>query len=141
LKKKKIGESESYYLEECKKYVGVWTKNYRAFLEDFAPAGQVIFLSFEDFAKRPREVLINVTRALSLDFDEAVLASIRQGHAVGGNAGAMARLRQTRYAPNITPLENPDLPTSHRSIIDASDEAGYIFEKMQAAYSLMTSAR
>lgn len=141
LKKRKAGESESHYLEACQKYIGVWTQSYKSFLEDFSPAGKTVFLSFEDFAKQPLAVLKSLTQSLSLPFDESVLTSILPGHAVGGNAQAIAKLRRTDYTPDIAPLEDPDLPAAHRQLIDASDEAGYIFERLQAAHRLTIPAQ
>lgn len=134
LTKRKKGESENYYLDECRKYVDVWTQSYKSFLEDLSPRGKVIVVSFEDFARRPQAVLERVAKSLALEFDERVLTSIQPGHAIGGNALAMAKLRQACYTPEIEPVDGCDLPAGHREIIEQNEEAKNVFERLQIAH-------
>jgi len=143
LNKRKAGESESYYLEECKKYVNVWTQNYRMFLEDFRPEGNVAFLFFDEFARDPANTLRAACNTLGLQFDEGVLSRTRPGHAIGGNSRALGKLKNADYAPEITPVESCNLPKSHIDIIAASTEATQLFDQLQAAYqkTIQHSAR
>jgi len=134
LQKRPQGRDEEYYRGECEKYVATWAQSYATFLESFSPQGRVAFLSFEEFTRDPGGALEAVCRALALQFDEAVLRSARPGHAIGGNARAMTKLRSAHYAPDISPLAPCELPASHARIIAGSTEAARVFDLLQAAH-------
>ena len=106
----------------------------RTFLESFSPRGRVVFLSFEDFTRSPSAVLEAACRALALPFDESVLCSAKPGHAIGGNARAMSKLRDADYMPDIAPIPPCDLPASHLRAIEQSAEAARVFALLQAAH-------
>jgi hypothetical protein len=140
LQKRKTGQGDAYYLSECERYVGTWSRSYAMFLESFVPAGKVVFLSFEAFAQEPTRVLKAGCQALSLPFDETVLQHARRGHAIGGNDATMRRLKTSDYTPNIAPLEPAPLPESHLEIINESLEAKRVFELMERAHEATMSA-
>lgn len=122
------GYETEFYLEECRKYIDVWTRSYRNFLDLFSPQGTTVFLSFDKFTEEPLELLRNVCRILDLQFDEGVLSRTVPGHAIGGNIGSMRRLRDADYHITIETLPDPDLPTEHAEMIRADVE-------MQTTYS------
>jgi hypothetical protein len=134
LQKRPTGRGEEYYRGECEKYVATWVQSYAMFLESFAPKGKVVFLSFEEFAQNPANVLHAACRSLALPFDESVLRSAKRGHAIGGNARALNRLRTADYNPDITPMEACELPAAHARIIVESAEAKRVFDLLQAAH-------
>ena len=140
LNKKAPGESPGHWLEACRKYADVWTDSYRTFVEDFSPAGNKVVLSFEDFARRPRELLEKVATSLGLEFDDRVFTSIQPGHAIGGNGAAMARLREASYVPDITPLPPCEIPASHREIIEEHAGARDVFERLQGAHERLAGS-
>jgi len=134
LQKRPKGRDEEYYRSECEKYVATWVQSYATFLESFAPAGKVVFLSFEEFTQNPAENLKAACRALALPFDNGILRSARRAHAIGGNVRALNRLRTANYAPDIRPLEVYDLPATHTRIIADHAEAARVFDLLQAAH-------
>ena len=116
------GLSEEALLEECRKYVRVWTSSYRTYLDSFAPEGPVAVLSFDAFAQDPSSSLRALCAALGLPFDAGVLRETRPGHAIGGNKGSMARLRAIGYRVDVEPLPDPALPAAHARLL-GEDEA------------------
>jgi hypothetical protein len=134
LQKRSPERDEEYYRGECEKYVNTWTNSYATFLESFSPTGKVVFLSFEEFARNPAEVLHAACRALALPFDESLLRSVRPGHAIGGNVRALKKLRTADYTPDIAPLEACELPAAHARIIAENAEAKRVFDLLQAAH-------
>lgn len=134
LQKRPQGRDDAYYLSECEKYVATWAQSYATFLESFSPQGRVVFLSFEDFTQSPGAVLKAACRALALPFDENVLRSAKPGHAIGGNARAMSKLRDADYMPDIAPIPPCDLPASHLRVIEQSAQAARVFALLQAAH-------
>ncbi|MBV8977703.1 MAG: hypothetical protein JOZ13_10030 [Alphaproteobacteria bacterium] len=134
LQKRKPGHDEAYYLAECERYIGTWCQNYAMFLESFSPQGKMVAVSFEEFTRAPVRVLRAACEALSLPFDEQVLKFAKPGHAIGGNDRAVRRLKTADYAPDITPLEPPPLPDSHRHLIQKSAEVKRVFSLLQTAH-------
>jgi hypothetical protein len=140
LHKRPPGKDKEYYRAECERYVAIWALSYRTYLEHFRPTGKVAFLSFEAFARDPAPVLEAACGALSLEFDAGVLTAIRPGHAIGGNARAMSRIRNTNYAPGISAPEPLDLPDSHLRLIEENAEAARISDLLQVAHKRMMQA-
>ncbi|MFW5654877.1 MAG: hypothetical protein ACOCYW_04425, partial [Roseicyclus sp.] len=116
------GEDPDFYLDECRKYIDVWTRSYRFFLDLFAPQRQMLFLSFDEFVLNPERLLRSICLGLDLPFDPGVLNRTLPGHAVGGNPGSMRRLREDDYRIAVKSLPNPDLPSAHSKLINASGE-------------------
>lgn len=121
-----------FYAAECARYMGIWARTYRMFLDHFRPAGKLVFLNFDAFAQRPEPLLRKVCAALDLPFDPGVLMRTVPGHAVGGNGRAMRRLRDADYGVDITPLPDPTLPPAHIDIIEADGEAQAVWREMIA---------
>jgi hypothetical protein len=102
---------------ELARYMDVWTASYRNFLDDFEPEGGKTFLFFDDFARNPKLLLAIICARLQIPYDPTVLEETRPGHAIGGNKGAMARLRAADYGVGITPLPELHLPEGHSEMI------------------------
>jgi len=117
LNKLPVGKDRDYYDAECAKYVSVWAKNYRTFLDHFKPQGTVAFLNFDAFTKSPETLLRAVCARLELAFDPGVLHRTVPGHAIGGNGGSMKRLRANDYGVVIEQLPDPALEPAHQAII------------------------
>ncbi len=111
-----------YYQEQCEKYLVTWSTKYDGYLNDFDPAGQLVFLNFDAFTTDPEPLLRAVCSRLDLAFDPAVLQRTVPGHAIGGNGRSMRRLRDQDYAVRIEPLPDPALEPAHARII--ADHAG-----------------
>lgn len=115
-------EAAEYYEDQCRRYVTVWTRAYRGYLDHFRPAGPVAYINFDAFTARPERVLRAACDALSLPFDAEVLRRTVPGHAIGGNGAAMRRLRDKDYGVVIEPLPDPDLDPVHADILAADAE-------------------
>jgi hypothetical protein len=123
-------QDPEYYLAQLNKYMDVWTNSYNIFLDDFQPRDGKIFLQFDDFVRQPQPMLRTLCAALHLPFDDSVLKETRPGHAIGGNSGAMARLRAADYGVRLSPLPAPDLPREHVVVIAKN-------KPMQACYAAL----
>jgi len=133
LSKLPTGRDADYYASECERYLIVWSRSYQTFIERFNPQGKVAFVNFDTFARRPREILSALCRALSLPFDESVLRVTKPGHAIGGNMGSVKKLREKDYGVDIQPLPEPKVPSAHLDLIERHAEAQQIFAWMMAA--------
>lgn len=130
---------EVWYEAECHRYMDVWTKNYRAYLDHFEPQGRKVFLNFDAFTRNPGPLLRVVCARLGLPFDADVLTRTVPGHAIGGNAGSMRRLREKDYGVAIEPLPDPATAPAHRAIIAASDEAQQTWREMMALHDALAA--
>lgn len=131
----------AFYESECAAYMQVWTQNYRArFFDSFRPVGEVVWLNFDAFTRDPEPLLRAVCERLDLPFDAGVLHRTVPGHAIGGNAGSMRRLREKDYAVVVEPLPDPALEPAHAAIVDGHAEAQAIFADMMARHEALTAS-
>jgi hypothetical protein len=110
LAKMPAGGSSGFQAAALERYAETWRGAYDGFLHGFEPRGGAVFLPFDAFAARPHAGLAALTEALGLEHDDSVLNRTRPGHAIGGNAGAMRRLRDADYGVNISELPTPAVP-------------------------------
>jgi len=123
-----------YYAAELTKYMEVWTNSYKIFLNELNPTQGKTFLKFDDFVQSPRTLLMTLCAAVNLPYDPSVLQETRQGHAIGGNAGAMARLRAADYGVRLMPLPNPELPAEHSALIAGNKAMQDCYGALMARY-------
>lgn len=128
---------EAFYEEECRKYLAVWTRSYRAYLDHFRPQGAVAFLNFDAFTAAPERLLRATCAALAIPFDEGVLHRTEPGHAIGGNGRAMKRLRDKDYGVAIEALPDPALLPAQAAIIAQDADAQQTWRDLMARHDMM----
>ncbi|MDF8332081.1 hypothetical protein [Novosphingobium cyanobacteriorum] len=128
-----------WYLAECSRYLDNWARSYRGFVDNFRPQGPVVFLSFEAFTQDPASLLPAVCSRLGLPYDAGVLARTLPGHAIGGNAGSMRRLRELDYGVSVRPLPDPSLDAAQSAAVASHAEAQRTWTDMMAAHHTLTS--
>jgi hypothetical protein len=119
LSKMPPGSSPRFYQAALEKYAQTWRAAYESFLDGFQPKGGVVYLSFDEFTDDPESGLAALTSALGLPHDPEVLVRTRPGHAIGGNARAMGRLRAADYGVDISKLPTPEVPKAHAEWLEA----------------------
>lgn len=129
----------AWYEEECLKYLNTWGRSYRSYLDHFRPQGEVVFLNFDAFTRDPEPLLRAVCARLKLPFDREVLRRTAPGHAIGGNAGSMRRLREKDYAVHIESLPEPEIDPRHRELIAADDLVQRTWRDMMALHNSMAA--
>lgn len=130
----------AFYTAACLDYMGVWTKSYRPFLDHFRPQGEKVYLNFDAFAREPEPLLRALCGRLGLPFDAGVLARTLPGHAIGGNARSMRRLRDNGYRVEIQPLADPALDPAHAAIIAADEGVQATYHEMMACHDALAAA-
>lgn len=128
-----------FYEAECRKYLEIWTRAYKSFVNHFCPQGNVVFLNFDAFTRSPEPLLRGICKALDLQFDAEVLRRTVPGHAIGGNGRAMRRLRDKDYGVDITPLPSALLDPSHAAIISGHAGAQQTFRQMMSRHDELAS--
>jgi hypothetical protein len=126
-----------WYLAECARYLDNWSRRYRDFVDDFRPQGPVVFLNFDAFTRDPAVLLPAVCDRLGLPFDPGVLSRTLPGHAIGGNAGSMRRLRELDYGVSIRPLPDAALDPAQAAVIAAHEKAQRVWAEMLAAHDTL----
>ncbi len=129
------GQDDASHLRHCRTYMDTWTQAYDTLLNHFRPAGKMVYLSFDRFVEEPATHLEALCGALNLPYDPAVLEATRPGHAIGGNARAMARIRASDYRIEISALPNPDLPPAELELIAADERVAAIHAGLLAAHA------
>jgi hypothetical protein len=124
-----------FYASECIRYMEIWSKSYKSILDQFSPVGKVVFLNFDAFAEKPRVLFEQLCKALSLPFDPSALQRVAPGHAIGGNARTLARLRMNDYRVDIFPLPTPDIPVEQIRLIESHDAALHIYSRLMSAFT------
>jgi len=123
-------KSEEFYRESLEKYVATWTKTYSIYLNDFKPAGKVVFMNFDRFTENPDPVFEALLRELNLPHDLSVLKTANPGHAIGGNGRAMSLIRNASYGINITPLKPVEVPQYQADAIASATGMQNVYESM-----------
>lgn len=127
----------AYYEAECRKYMDVWAKQYGLYLHHFRPQGPVVFLNFDAFTQSPEALLRAVCDRLGLPFDAGVLKRTEPGHAIGGNARSMKRLRDKDYAVEIESLPDPALDPVHAQIIEDNATAQDVWRELMVRHQAL----
>lgn len=127
-------QDRRYYGRELQIYLEVWTRTYRAFLDEFRPAGDKAFLFFDDFSRDPMPGLEAICAALNLPYDPSVLHKTSPGHAIGGRTSTMAQLRAADYAVAVTPLPDPVVPDGHLQVIAGDRPTQECFRDLMSRY-------
>jgi hypothetical protein len=117
--------SAKFYGDACIAYLTLWADRYSTFLDHFHPQGKLLFLHFDEFARKPAELLNAICDKLDLAFDTDVLAGRRHGHPIGGNA-LYADLADMRIAP----LPAPDYPGEELRLIVEAGRAQAVFRRL-----------
>lgn len=133
LDKLPVERDEEFYRSQCEKYLKVWASSYDIFLNHFRPTGNVAFVCFDAFAAAPEPALATLCESLNLPNDSRVARTTTPGHAIGGNKGAMDRLRQNGYMVEIKPLPPPNLPSEHIRLIEDHAEANKVYAQLAKA--------
>jgi hypothetical protein len=123
-----------FYRAELVKYMGTWTQSYRTFVDEFAPDGAKVFLKFDDFTMNPAPLLEKICAELDLPYDPAVLSEVRPGHAIGGNKGAMARLRAADYGVRVEPLPAAGLISEQAEMIENNKALQDCYRSLMSRY-------
>lgn len=108
---------EAFYAQELERYLAVWEAAYRGFLDEFDPIGGKYFFFFDAFTRSPQVMLAKLCAILRLPFDSSILQHTKPGHAIGGNARTMGRLREAGYGVEIEPLRRPQIPAQDIRLI------------------------
>lgn len=137
LRKLPAGREREFYLSQCDLYLDQWAHTYGIFLEHFRPEGRVAFVSFEEFTRRPWEVLAKLCARFSMPFDQAVLTTQRRSHAVSGNFGTIKQLRRSGYHAEIVPLQEPEFPAAQRRRLESHDAAQRISAGLLASFDTL----
>lgn len=129
LKRLPQGEGQSYYRQKCADYLAVWADRYSFLLDHFRPQGRTVFLDFADLARRPRETLAALCKALDLRFDASVLDQLPSRHSIGGNVAAAAQLAQAEFVIAPPAAEN----SGYGRQIEEAREAQEVFGRLRSA--------
>ena len=120
----------AYYEAECRTYATVWTRSYLGYLDLFQPQGPVVYLNFDRFTIDPEAALRAVCARLALPFAPGVLSRTEPGHAIGGNAGSMARLRARNYAVEVETLPDPELDPAQAKILSEHTQMQHVYRRL-----------
>jgi Sulfotransferase family len=119
------GRGAEFYRDACIDYLALWADRYSTFLDHFHPQGKLLFLQFDEFARKPAELLKNICGALDLAFYADVFEAPRQGHPIGGNT-----LYADRADVRIAPLAGPDCPDDEFRLIAEAGRAQAVFRRL-----------
>ncbi|PTM92770.1 hypothetical protein C7449_107184 [Mycoplana dimorpha] len=131
------GESADFYRAELDKFIQTWLGSYRHFLFDLKPTGKTIFLNFDAFAENPAPYAEAVCRKLGLPYSPEILTRTIPGHAVGGNRGSMANLRELDYSVKIRPLAPADLPQRQHAFIEGNELVQDTYRELMARHDML----
>lgn len=131
------GESDDFYRAELEKFIETWLASYRHFLFDLKPTGRMIFLNFDAFAESPAPYTEAVCKTLGLLYSPEILTRTIPSHAVGGNRGSIANLRERDYNVQIRPLTPADLPRDHKAAIDRHELVQETFRQLMARHDTL----
>ncbi len=124
-------DGDAVYYEKLEQYTQSWCRSYEPFLNSFSPAGETIFLCFDDFAAKPHRLLPPLCAALGLPYDGEVLQRAHRRHTIGGNKRTMSGLRADDYAVSIKPLPEPVLPPQEHRVLIQNKQMQDLFSTMR----------
>jgi len=125
-------ESKKISKEDIDKYFAIWAKTYENYLYYMRPVGIRVFVNFDRFAKDADKNLRILLEKLSLKYDSRILQKAERGHSIGGNANAVARLKEEDFDIRIIPLEEPPLPDWQKKYISGLERVQTLYERLDA---------